>query len=85
MFPNNVYDKLKWICLIFLPALATFYGVVAKIWSLPYGTEIPATITALGVFLGALIGVSTRAYNKVMSPQNDEVEELNDDIESEEG
>ncbi|MBR3389531.1 MAG: phage holin [Prevotella sp.] len=84
MFSNNVYDKLKWICLIFLPALATFYSVVGKIWGLPYCTEIPATITALGVFLGALIGVSTRAYNKVMSPQNDELEELNDEIESEE-
>lgn len=72
MFPNSVYDKLKWICLIFLPALATFYGVVAKIWSLPYGTEIPATITALGVFLGALIGVSTRAYNKSLDKESEE-------------
>lgn len=84
MFPNNVYDKLKWICLIFLPALATFYGVVAKIWGLPYGTEIPATITALGVFLGALIGVSTRAYNKTIAGENDYIDAPNDDIESEE-
>lgn len=65
MLPNSVYDKLKWICLILLPAAATFYGVIAKIWSLPYGTEIPATITALGVFLGALIGVSTHHYNNM--------------------
>ena len=72
MLPDKIYDVLKWICLILLPAAATFYGVISKIWSLPYGTEIPATITALGVFLGALIGVSTRAYNKSLDKESEE-------------
>ena len=58
ILPNKVYDCLKWVCLICLPALATFYGVISKIWGLPYGTEICATITAIATFIGALIGVS---------------------------
>lgn len=58
ILPNKAYDILKWICLICLPAIATLYGVLSKIWGLPYGTEICATITAIATFIGALIGVS---------------------------
>lgn len=58
ILPDKVYDALKWICLICLPALATFYGVISKIWDLPYGTEICSTITAIATLIGALIGVS---------------------------
>lgn len=62
--PNKVYNILKWICLIALPALAVFYAVIAKIWGLPYGAEIPATINAVAVFIGALIGISQISINK---------------------
>lgn len=55
---DKIYDVLKWICLICLPALATLYGVLSKIWGLPYGAEITATINAVALFIGALIGVS---------------------------
>lgn len=61
---DKVYDVLKWIALICLPALATFYGVLSKIWGLPYGVEIVSTITAVATLIGALIGVSTISYNK---------------------
>jgi len=37
---------------------------VAQIWSLPYGQEILGTITAIDCFLGAILGISTMAYNK---------------------
>lgn len=56
--PDKVYDILKWICLICLPALAVFYFTLSKIWGLPYGAEIPATINAIAVLIGALIGIS---------------------------
>jgi fluoride ion exporter CrcB/FEX len=58
VLPDKAYNVLKWICLIFLPALATLYGVLSKIWNLPFGTEICATITAISTFIGGLIGVS---------------------------
>lgn len=62
--PDKVYQILKWICLICLPALAVFYFTLSKIWGLPYGAEIPATINAVAVLIGALIGISQINYNK---------------------
>lgn len=61
---NKVYDILKWVALIVLPAIATLYFAVAQIWGLPYGEQIVGTITAVDTFLGALLGVSNAAYNK---------------------
>ena len=62
--PDKLYDVLKWVCLIALPALAVFYFTLSKIWGLPYGAEIPATINAVAVLIGALIGISQYAINK---------------------
>ena len=61
---NYVYDLLKWLCMIVLPALATFYAALAAVWSLPYAQEIVTTITATAAFLGALLGISTAEYRK---------------------
>lgn len=69
--PEDAYKFLKWFALIALPALATFYGVVAKIWNLPFGVEIVTTITAIGTFIGALIGVSNRNYYKDEEEKDD--------------
>ena len=60
---NKVYDVLKYIALIVLPALATLYFALSSIWGLPYGEQIVGTITAIDAFLGALIGVSSSNYN----------------------
>ena len=61
---NRVYDILKWIALILLPAFGTLYFALAGIWHLPYGEQIVGTITAIDTFLGALLGISTLNYNK---------------------
>ena len=61
---DKVYDILKYIAQIVLPALGTLYFALAKIWSFPYGAEIVGTITAVDAFLGALLKISTDNYNK---------------------
>ncbi len=61
---NKVYDVLKFIAQILLPALGTLYFALAKIWQFPYAEEIVGTISAIDVFLGALLGISTMQYNK---------------------
>ena len=61
---NKVYDVLKYIAQIVLPALATLYFALAKIWGFPYGAEIVGTISAVDAFLGALLQISTNKYNK---------------------
>lgn len=61
---NKVYDILKWIAQIVLPAIATLYFAIASIWGLPYAEQIVGTITAIDAFLGALLGISTLTYKK---------------------
>ena len=63
-FNDKVYDVLKWVALVVLPALAVFYGRLATIWGLPFVDQIPETITAVEFLLGVLLGVSTVNYNK---------------------
>ena len=64
IFSNRVYDALKWIVLIALPALAVAYGSLASVWHLPYASEVVQTINLVAVTLGAMIGISTASYNK---------------------
>ena len=61
---NKAYDVLKWIAQILLPALGTLYFALAGIWGFPYGEQIIGTITAVDVFLGVLLGISSANYNK---------------------
>ena len=61
---NKVYDVLKWIALIVLPAIGALYFALAGIWGFPYGEEIVGTITAIDVFLGAILGISNVQYKK---------------------
>lgn len=60
--PNSVYDVLKFICTIFLPACGTLYFALAKIWNLPLAEEIVGTLSAIALFIGALIGISSVKY-----------------------
>lgn len=61
---NRVYDVLKWITILVLPALATLYFTLSTIWNLPYGKEIEGTIIAIDTFLGVILGISNIQYNK---------------------
>lgn len=59
---SRTYDILKYIAQIVLPALATLYAGLAKIWPLPYSLEIPGTIMLIDAFLGALLMISSKKY-----------------------
>ena len=63
MLSNRTYDILKWVALVFLPALGTLYFALAGIWNFPYGEQIVGTITAIDTFLGGLLGVSSMKYD----------------------
>lgn len=71
---DKVYNILKYIAMIGLPALGTFYFALAGIWGLPYGEQIVGTITAIDTLLGALLGISTATYNKkIKETENSQV------------
>lgn len=61
---NNVYDVLKWIAMVAIPAVGTLYFALAGIWGWPYGEEIVGTLTAIDTCLGVLLGISTAQYKK---------------------
>lgn len=61
---NKLYDVLKFIAQIALPATATLYFTLAGIWGFPYAEEIVGTITAIDTCLGVLLGVSSAKYKK---------------------
>lgn len=71
MIPNKVYDVLKWVAILFLPALAVLIKTVFPIWGIPYGQEISETLIALQVFLGAILGVSSISYKMEAGNGND--------------
>lgn len=59
---DKLYDKLKWVAQILLPALGALYFALAGIWDFPYGEEIVGTITAVDAFLGVVLGISSKQY-----------------------
>lgn len=61
---DAVYDVLKWVTMIVLPALATAYVGLAAIWGWPYADEVAKTTAVVCTLLGALLGISTAQYNK---------------------
>ena len=61
---DKVYNILKYVAMIVLPAIGTLYSALAGIWGMPYGDQVVGTILAVDTFLGALLGISTASYNK---------------------
>ena len=66
VLPKKVYDVLKYIAQIVLPAIATFVFTISQIWGIPYGEQIEGTIIAVDTLLGALLLLDTVRYNKIM-------------------
>ena len=65
---NELYDILKEIALTILPALAVFYTACSKIWGLPFGAEIPATIMAVDALV--LVQHSRQVHLLIVLVQN---------------
>ena len=61
---DSVYDILKWMVIIALPAVATLYAALAAVWGWPYSEQIVTTINAVDTFLGAVLCISSVNYHK---------------------
>ena len=60
IIPDYIYKLLKWAGLIALPAIAVFVSTVGQAWGMDPGLSnaIVTTLNALGVLVGALLGIS---------------------------
>lgn len=67
---NRLYDILKKIALVVLPATATFVFSLSAIFNWAWGETAVGVITAVDTFLGALLGISTAQYNKVQKNED---------------
>lgn len=61
---NKVYDVLKWITLVFLPALTTLIGVILNTFNIECTDIVLTIMTAVTTFMGAVLGISNINYNK---------------------
>ena len=80
---SRVYDVMKYITMVVLPAVTTLWLAVGSIWHLPYVEPIGATLSAITVFLGAILGISTSLYN-IREQRKDELAEMQNIFEKEE-
>lgn len=64
---SKVYDVIKWIVTVGLPALTMLWLALANIWGFPYAEAIGATLAAIETFLGALLGISSIKYARLNS------------------
>lgn len=63
MFDNKVYDALKWLCLIGLPAVSVLYAALDGVFGWGYTETVTTVIAATATFIGTCIGISTKSYN----------------------
>ena len=63
ILPNNLYDWLKYLAIIGLPAFEVAIPKLFEIWGIPYGQQIGDTLNVVAVLLGSLLVTSTIKYN----------------------
>ena len=68
---NKWYDCLKFLAQVVIPALGACYFGLSSIWGWPYGEEIVGTLTVIDTFLGALLGISTAKYNRILESERE--------------
>lgn len=60
---DKSYSFFRNLTQYYLPASGTLYFALASIWGLAYGEQILGTIAAVNIFLGVILGISTKMYN----------------------
>jgi len=64
ILPTKLYDHIKQLIQIVLPAVGAFYAGLALLWNLPHPQEVVGSIALLCTFLNVVLGVSSRKYFK---------------------
>lgn len=76
---NKVYDVLKWLGLVCLPAVAWFIGQVGADIGIPNPETVVRIINAVATLLGMLLGVSCYNYGKGDDPMEEVVVDEDED------
>lgn len=67
LMSDKTYNIMKWIVQYILPGLGVLYAIVAGVTGLPYAEVVLAVMMAVDWFLGIILGISTKQYNKYIA------------------
>ena len=67
LMSDKAYGIMKWIVQYILPGLGVLYAIIAGITGLPYAEVVLAIVMAIDWFLGIILGISTKQYNKYIA------------------
>lgn len=67
LMSDDAYNVMKWIVQYILPGLGVLYAIVAGVTGLPYAEVVLAVVMAVDWFLGIILGISTKQYNKYIA------------------
>lgn len=67
LMSDKTYDIMKWIVQYILPGLGVLYAIIAGVTGLPYAEVVLAIVMAIDWFLGIVLGISTKQYNKYIA------------------
>ena len=67
LMSDDAYNFMKWIVQYILPGLGVLYAIVAGVTGLPYAEVVLAVVMAVDWFLGIILGISTKQYNKYVA------------------
>lgn len=70
LLTGKLYDLLKFIALVLLPALGSAYFALSDIWGLPDGKQVVGSITVVDTFLGGVLHLSNLNYNTFVASAN---------------
>ena len=73
---NELYDFLKDLTTIYLPAFGTLYFALSGIWGFPYGEQVVGTVAAFCAFLGACLKISNVNYKKAQLHDEDILDDM---------
>ena len=67
LMSDKTYNIMKWIVQYILPGLGVLYAIIAGATGLPYAEVVLAVVMAVDWFLGIILGISTKQYNKYVA------------------
>lgn len=67
LMSDQAYNIMKWIVQYILPGLGVLYAIIAGATGLPYAEVVLAVVMAVDWFLGIILGISTKQYNKYVA------------------
>lgn len=61
---DRAYEALRVFVQIILPGAGTLYGTLGATWGWPATEQVVSSIAAVALFVGGMIVVSRKSYNK---------------------